>query len=74
MAAGEDNDSKATPPADRTGVFRLPGDEGVVVFWQGREIARYPSMEAFVTTHLDGISALEANQEELLQSAYRDTP
>jgi len=67
---------------DRTGVFRLAGEsgggspngdgDGVVVYWRGREIARYASMAAFVAEHVEGLRALEQNQEKLLADAYRD--
>jgi hypothetical protein len=61
---------------NKTGVFqsKLPPAlaPAIVVMWKGREICRYVSMEEFVDAHLEGIAALEAKQEKLLNEAYRD--
>lgn len=58
--------------AQPTGVFRDDKAGQIVVKWQGREIARYETMDAFIDSHLRGIDALERNQEEMLADAYRD--
>ncbi len=43
----------------KTGLFYVKNPAGVVVMWQGQERARYPSVEAFVSTHLEGMAAIE---------------
>ena len=43
----------------KTGLFYAKNPPGVVVMWQGQERARYASVEAFVSTHLEGLAAME---------------
>ena len=69
MSTSEGSSDRARPGR---GVFRDDKAGQIVVMWQGREIARYDTMDDFVTSHLEGIDALERNQEELLADAYRD--
>ena len=40
--------------------------------WKGKEIGRYASLCDFVDAHADGIAALEANQEKLLENYYKN--
>ena len=65
----------------KTGMFYskrdTPNQEGrdtdVVVMDQGIEIARYPSVEAFVAKHREGLYAigrLEENMEKAIESHY----
>ena len=55
----------------RTGIFQRKSSEDFVVLWRGQEICSYPSIEAFVDAHLEGLKALDSNQAELLESYYR---
>ena len=57
---------------NQTGIFQSELPAAIVVMWRGREICRYVSIEEFVDAHLEGIAALEAKQEKLLNEAYRD--
>ena len=61
----------ADQPARKTGLFHRKSSDDYVVLWQGREICRYASMEAFVAAHAEGLESLEANQAELLASYYK---
>lgn len=65
----------------KTGMFysklEQPNQEGkqtdVVVMDKGIEIARYPSVEAFVAKHREGLYAigrLEENMEKAIESHY----
>jgi hypothetical protein len=55
----------------QTGLFHQKSSNDYVVLWQGRQICRYPSVEAFVDAHIDGLEAMESNQVELLESFYK---
>jgi hypothetical protein len=66
---------------NRTGMFyvklKQPNSENkdsdVVVMDKGVEIARYPSVEAFVAKHREGLYAigrLEENMEQAIESHY----
>ncbi len=55
----------------RTGVFYSKSGDDYAVLWQGREICRYQTMEAFIDAHKAGLDALEANQADLLEGYYR---
>lgn len=66
---------------NRTGMFyvklKQPNgenkDSDVVVMHKGVEIARYPSVEAFVAKHREGLYAigrLEENMEQAIESHY----
>jgi hypothetical protein len=63
--------SMADMPDAKTGLFHRKSTDDYVVLWQGREICRYATMEAFVEAHADGLESLEANQAELLASYYK---
>ena len=54
----------------RSGVFFSKSGSDYVVLWQGREICRYESMQAFVEAHAAGLAALESNQADLLERYY----
>ena len=56
----------------RTGLFQQKTTKDYVVLWKGREICRYASVRDFVDAHGEGLAALEVNQEDLLESYYRD--
>ncbi len=58
-------------PTNRIGLFHRKSTNDYVVLWQGRQIATYPSIEAFVDAHLEGLIALEQNQNDLLETLYR---
>ncbi len=64
-------DASGQKTEPKTGLFYRKSSNDYVVLWQGREICRYTSMEAFVAAHADGIDSLEANQAELLASFYK---
>ena len=55
----------------KTGIFLQKSSEELLVMWKGKEICRYASICDFVDAHADGIAALEANQEELLENYYK---
>ena len=55
-----------------TGLFQQRSTNDYVVMWKGREICRYTSVREFVEEHAEGLAALEASQEELLESFYKD--
>ena len=56
----------------RTGLFQQKSTKDYVVMWKGREICRYASVHDFIEAHAEGLAALEASQEELLESFYKD--
>lgn len=55
----------------KTGLFEQQSSGEFVVMWQGREICRYPSVQAFIDSHLAGLRALDDNQADLLETYYR---
>lgn len=70
-----------TKTEKKTGLFYIklkqPNAEGqlvdVVMMDQGVEIARYPTVEAFVAKHREGLYAigrLEENMEQAIESHY----
>lgn len=61
----------ASQSTTRTGLFHRKSTDDYVVLWQGRQIGIYPSIEAFVDAHLEGLIALEQNQNDLLETLYR---
>ena len=65
------SEKTARQPVGKTGLFYRKSSDDYVVLWHGREICHYPSMEAFVIAHAEGLESLEANQAELLASYYR---
>ncbi len=56
----------------KTGVFKDGRGECLVVMWRGKPVARYENTAAFITAHIEGLSALEFEQERLLEDEYRD--
>ena len=61
----------SSPPIARTGLFHRKSTDDYVVLWQGREIATYPTIEAFVDAHIEGMIALDQNQTDLLETLYK---
>ena len=61
-----------TKPGKKTGVFKRGSGDSVIVLWRGQEIATYPSMAAFVESHMHGQLVLQQRQEDLLEQEYRD--
>ena len=55
----------------KTGIFYVKDPEGVVVMWDGKEVARYLSVNELVETHLKGLSALEREMNEAIEAQYR---
>ncbi|MBT5602025.1 MAG: hypothetical protein HOJ61_07285 [Gammaproteobacteria bacterium] len=56
----------------KTGVFKDPGKDSLVVMWRGKLIARYANTEAFIAAHVEALTALEFEQENILEDEYRD--
>ncbi len=57
-------------PKTRSGVFHSKSGSDYVVLWQGQEICRYESIEAFIDAHAAGLEALESSQADLLERYY----
>ena len=57
-------------PKTRSGVFHNKSGSDYVVLWQGQEICRYESIEAFIDAHAAGLEALESSQADLLERYY----
>ncbi|MFT4798908.1 MAG: hypothetical protein ACJAYE_002660 [Candidatus Azotimanducaceae bacterium] len=61
----------------KTGIFYVKDPAGVVVMDKGVEIARYESVNAFVSKHKEGLFAigrLEENLNQVLESQYTPYP
>ena len=54
----------------RTGLFHDAAKSDYVLLWKGEVVERFPSVTAFVQTHLALVSSLEAEQAKLLESSY----
>ena len=52
----------------RTGIFYVKNPNGIVVLRQGKEIARYATVDDFVAIHEEGLRAIEQRDEQLHQS------
>tara|TARA_R110002072_G_scaffold1598_3_gene13557 strand:+ start:14634 stop:14840 length:207 start_codon:yes stop_codon:yes gene_type:complete len=61
----------------KTGIYYVTNPAGVVVMDNGIEIARYESVDAFVSKHKEGLYAigrLEENMNGILESQYTPYP
>lgn len=56
----------------KTGLFHQKSTGDFVMLWHGREICRYPTVDAFIEAHEAGLKALDLNQADLLARYYRD--
>ena len=56
----------------KTGVFRDSDMDSLMVMWRGKLIARYANTEAFIAAHVEALSVLEVEQENILEDEYRD--
>lgn len=56
----------------KTGVFKDLGEDSLVVMWRGKLIARYANTAMFIAAHVEALSALEVEQENILEDEYRD--
>ncbi|MDA0760271.1 MAG: hypothetical protein O2858_09260 [Proteobacteria bacterium] len=54
----------------RTGIFWNKEKTQVLVYWDGEVVATYPDMEAFVTSHIALVEALDAAQQNILDQEY----
>jgi hypothetical protein len=65
----DDKDQEKSHP--KTGLFELKASGEFVVMWEGREICRYGTVQAFIDSHMAGLQALDENQADLLETYYR---
>jgi hypothetical protein len=54
----------------KTGFFHDAARSDYVLLWKGEVVERFPSVTAFVETHLALVATLDAEQDKLLESSY----